>query len=102
MMSAYILVEIEVTDPIQYEEYRRVVPAIVERFGGKYRVRGGRTETLEGKRIPKRVVVLEFDSFDRAREWWSSPEYAAARKLRWDSAITEMILVEGLPPEYRP
>lgn len=100
-MAAYVLVEIEITDPVRYEEYKLMAPRVVESFGGKYLVRGGRTETLEGKRIPKRLVILQFDSFDRAEAWWSSQDYAAAKKLRQDCTITEMILVEGVPPGFK-
>ena len=94
-MSAYVIVDIEITDPVQYEDYKKLAAPTVAAFGGKYVVRGGRAEALEGDRTPGRVVVLEFPSFDRAREWWASEEYAEAKKLRHASALSEMILVDG-------
>ena len=68
-MAAYIIVEIEVTDPVGYEEYKQQAGATVEKYGGKYLVRGGATEVLEGDWQPKRIVVLEFATMERAREW---------------------------------
>ena len=95
-MSAYMIVNIEVTDPDRYAEYIKVAPASVARYGGTYIARGGRTEKLEGDYEPKRVVILEFETFDRGREWWASDEYAGPKGLRQSAAITDMILVEGV------
>lgn len=94
-MSAYIIVEIDVTDPVGYEEYKKSAGASVEKYGGKYIMRGGKTEVLEGDWKPKRIVVLEFGSMDRAREWLHCEEYAEPRKMRHRTAKTNMILVDG-------
>jgi uncharacterized protein (DUF1330 family) len=95
-MSAYIIVEIEVLDPVGYEEYKKQAGATVAQYGGKYIVRGGKTEVLEGDWKPKRVVVLEFESMQRAKEWLTCEEYREPRKMRHRTAKTNMILVEGL------
>ena len=95
-MPAYVIVDISVTDPAIYAEYMKVAPATIANFGGKYVVRGGKAERLEGEWAPRRVVVLEFPSYDRAKAWWASPEYAEARELRERSATANMIVVESL------
>jgi len=95
-MTGYIIVEIDVTDPSVYEEYRQAAGATVVAHGGKYLVRGGAAEALEGDWQPKRIVVLEFASVERARAWWSCEEYREPKKLRQKSAVTNMILVEGV------
>jgi uncharacterized protein (DUF1330 family) len=94
-MPAYIIVEIDTTDPVGYEEYKRQASATVHKYGGKYIVRGGAAETLEGDWQPKRIVILQFDSMDRAREWLNCQEYHEPRKLRHRTAKTRMILVDG-------
>ena len=95
-MSAYVIVEIDVTDPIGYEEYKKQAGATVAQHGGKYIVRGGKTEVLEGDWKPKRIVVLQFESMQRAKEWLNCEEYREPRKMRHRAAKTNMILVEGL------
>lgn len=94
-MSAYVVAEVEVTDPAVYEEYRKLVPATIAKYGGKYLVRGGAVETKEGTWQPKRLVVLEFSSMDQARKWYHSPEYAPALALRTKAARSKVLLVEG-------
>ena len=94
-MSAYVVAEVEVTDPAVYEEYRKLVPATVAKYGGKFLVRGGAIEAKEGGWLPKRFVVLEFDSMDQARKWYHSPEYAPALALRTRAARSKVLLVEG-------
>jgi len=94
-MAAYIIVELEVTDPAGFEEYRQQVPATIARYGGRYVVRGGTTETLEGGWQPKRVVVLEFASMEQAKRWYNSEEYRAPKALRFKTAVSKAILVEG-------
>ena len=94
-MTAYVIVDIDVTDPVHYEEYKKLAAPTVELYGGKYIARGGRTEVLEGTWQPHRLVILEFESLDRAKEWLNSPEYAPARALRHQYARTNMIVVEG-------
>jgi len=95
-MPAYIILEIEVTDPVGFEEYKKRAAATVEQYGGKYIVRGGACETLEGDWKPKRIVVLKFDNMERAKAWLNSPEYIEPRKQRHRTAKTRMILAEGL------
>jgi uncharacterized protein (DUF1330 family) len=95
-MPAYVVVELEVTDPVTYEEYKRVAPPSIAQYGGKYLIRGGQCDTLEGEWSPKRFVVLEFESAEQAKKWWASPEYAEAKALRQRSAKTEMFVVPGL------
>jgi uncharacterized protein (DUF1330 family) len=95
-MSAYIIVEIEILDPAGYEEYKRLASATVEKYGGRYIVRGGETEVLEGDWQPKRIVVLQFDTSQHAKDWLNSEEYREPRKMRHRTARTNMILVEGL------
>ena len=95
-MVAYVIAEVDVTDSAGYDAYRALVPATVAAYGGKFVVRGGACETLEGSWRPQRVVVLEFPSVARAKEWWSSPEYREAKALRQRTARTEMIVVEGV------
>ena len=75
-MSAYIIAEIDITDPAAYEDYRRQVPDVIARYGGKYIVRGGRVEPLEGGWSPKRIAVVEFPSMEQALKFYRSPEYA--------------------------
>jgi uncharacterized protein (DUF1330 family) len=95
-MSAYIIVEIEVTDPAGYEKYKNLAGATVEKYGGKYIVRGGKTEVLEGDWQPKRIVVLEFPNAERAKAWLNSDEYREPRKMRHATAKTRMIVVDGV------
>ena len=94
-MSAYIVVQVEVTEPAGYDEYKKMVPSSLAAFGGKFVVRGGACETLEGSWHPKRLVVLEFPSVAKAKQWWASNEYRDAKALRQRTAKTEMIVVEG-------
>ena len=94
-MTAYVIVDIEVTDPAGYEEYKRLAPAAVAACGGQYLARGGTVAILEGSWIPKRLVILEFESAARARQWLDSPEYSAARLLRHKTARTNMVVIEG-------
>ena len=94
-MSAYIVVHVEVTEPAGYDEYKKIVPSSLAAYGGKFVVRGGACETLEGSWQPRRLVVLEFPSVARAKEWWASSEYRDAKALRQRTAKTEMIVVEG-------
>ena len=94
-MSAYVIVEIDVTDPVGYEEYKKQAAATVHKYGGRYIVRGGNTEVLEGDWNPKRIVILQFDSMERAKEWLNCEEYREPRKMRHQTARTNMIVVEG-------
>jgi uncharacterized protein (DUF1330 family) len=95
-MAAYIVVQVDVKDPVRYEDYKRMVLPTLATYSGRFIVRGGRTETLEGSWKPKRFVVLEFPDMERARSWWASPEYAQAKALRQATSTTDMILAEGI------
>jgi uncharacterized protein (DUF1330 family) len=94
-MPAYVIVEVEVHDPIEYEEYKKLTPTSITAYDGKFVVRGAHTESLEGEWNPQRIVILEFPSVERAKEWWHSKEYAAAKKIRQKTAKTKMLVVEG-------
>ena len=95
-MPALIIVDIEVTDPVRYEEYKRLASASITAHGGRYLVRGGASEVLDGDWTPRRLVVLEFDSVEKAKAWRHSPEYAEAKKVRQHCARSNMIVVEGV------
>ncbi|MBI3450547.1 MAG: DUF1330 domain-containing protein [Acidobacteria bacterium] len=95
-MAAYVIVNIGVEDAASYEEYKGPAAATVTEYGGRYLARGGTAEALEGDWKPRRLVILEFPSTARAREWWNSQEYAPLKALRQRCASTEMVLVEGI------
>ena len=95
-MTAYVIVDIEVHDPIGYEEYKKLSPAAVALYGGKYIARGGKTETLEGDWSPSRLVILQFESSERAKAWLNSPEYSEVKKMRHATTRSNMIVTEGL------
>lgn len=94
-MPAYILVEILIHNPEEYEQYKKLTPAAVAAYEGKFLVRGGTAEALEGAWNPERIVVLEFPTMDRAKEWWHSEEYAPAKEIRQRTATTKMLVVNG-------
>ncbi len=95
-MAAYFIVDVDVTDAAGFEEYRKLVPATVEKYGGRFLVRGGQVEKLEGQWQPKRLVVLEFPSVEQARRWYDSEEYRDPKALRFRTARTHLILAEGV------
>jgi len=95
-MTAYAIFDVEVTDPARYEDYKKLAPPVIAAFGGRYLARGGAAEMLEGDWIPNRVVILEFPTVEKAREWLLSPEYREARALRHETARTRAIVVQGL------
>jgi uncharacterized protein (DUF1330 family) len=95
-MAAYVILDVEITDPARYEEYKKLSgPALVP-FGGRFLVRGGPVEAMEGDWHPSRVVVLEFPDAQHARAWWSSETYRPAKAIRQSASRGNMILVEGL------
>ena len=94
-MSAYVIAEIEVTDPAGYEEYRKQVLAVVTQYGGRFVVRGGKVDPKEGGWTPARIVVVEFPSLAQAQQWYDSPEYAPLIALRQKASRGKLILVEG-------
>jgi uncharacterized protein (DUF1330 family) len=95
-MTAYVIVDIHVTDPDRYEEYKKLAPPIVEMYGGKYIARGGKTETLEGDWSPTRLVILQFDNVEQAKKWHDSVEYSVPRKMRQESTISKMVVIDGV------
>jgi uncharacterized protein (DUF1330 family) len=95
-MAAYVIVETDITDPEQYERYRAATPATIAEFGGRFAVRGGDVEVLEGDWAPSRLVLVEFPSMDAVREWWESPGYRAARELRAGAATLRIVAVRGV------
>jgi uncharacterized protein (DUF1330 family) len=94
-MPAYVIAHIDVTDPERYEDYKKLSPVSIEQYGGRFLVRGPQPEVLEGDWQPRRIVILEFPSVQRAREWWASEEYAPAKALRQATSIGSMIVLEG-------
>ncbi len=95
---AYLVAHIEVHDPVAFEEYRTRVVPVIEAFGGRYLVRGGTLQTVEGAEQHRRLVILEFPSMDAARGFYQSAEYAPVLQRRLDSAASDVILVEGYTP----
>ena len=95
-MTAYVIVDIEVTDPVGYEDYKKLAAPTVALYGGKYIARGGKNEVLEGDWAPDRLVILQFETSERAKAWLNSPEYAAARPLRHKYARSKMVVVDGV------
>jgi uncharacterized protein (DUF1330 family) len=94
-MAAYVVVEVEVTDPVRYEEYRKTVLPTLVAYGGRFLVRGGKLEVLEGSWLPKRLVIIEFPDVATAKAWWASAEYANPKAIRQSASHTEMIVVQG-------
>jgi uncharacterized protein (DUF1330 family) len=95
-MPAYLISRITVTDPQKYEEYKKAAPEAIRRYGGRYLVRGGEVEVLDGSHDGRRLVVLEFPSIEDVRKFWNSPEYAEAKKLREGAATMDAWAVPGL------
>jgi uncharacterized protein (DUF1330 family) len=95
-MAAYVIAQVEITDPQAFERYRAEVPATLTAFGGRFIVRGGASEMLEGDWQPKRLVIIEFPDRATAKAWWSSQAYAAPKALRQRSAHTELIIIDGV------
>ena len=95
-MPAYMLARVEVTDPEQYKKYTAVSPGVIEQFGGRFVVRGGESVTVEGPEETRRLVVVEFPSVERARAFYDSPEYQAAKALRVDAGHAQFVIVDGV------
>lgn len=95
-MAAYVIAQVEITDPQAFERYRAEVPATLAAFGGRFIVRGGASETLEGDWQPKRLVIIEFPDRATAKAWWASQAYAGPKALRQRSARTELIVIDGV------
>jgi uncharacterized protein (DUF1330 family) len=95
-MAAYVVVEVEVQDPVRYEEYRKTVAPTLAAYGGRFLVRGGQVHLLEGSWSPKRLVIVEFPDVATAKAWWASAEYANPKAARQSASHTKMIVVEGI------
>lgn len=95
-MSGYIVAMIDVKDMEQYKNYMALTPAIIEKYGGKFLTRGGQTQLLEGKQPGGRMVLLEFPTYQAALDFYNSPEYQAAIKVREGAAEATFMALEGL------
>ncbi len=94
-MSAYLIAQARVTEPEHYETYKRLAQLAVEKYRGRYIVRGGATALLEGEWRPPRLVILQFESADQAKAFYASPEYQSAKQARQGAASMNMLVVEG-------
>ena len=98
-MTAYVISEIEVRDPDGFEAYRTLAAKTIAQYGGRYLVRGGKAELAEGNLPPKAIVVVEFPTMARLKEWYASAEYAEALKIRANALERRLLFVEGVPPQ---
>ena len=94
-MPGYVLAEIEITNPDGYKEYSTMVPATIRQYGGRFLVRGGNSQVLEGDWPQRRRVIIEFPSFEQARKWFDSPEYQKPKALRQANSNGRLLLLEG-------
>ena len=95
-MSVYVVIDIVVKNTEGYEEYKRLAPPTITAYGGKYIARGGATENLEGNWQPNRIVIIEFERIEKAKQWLDSEEYKTAKALRHKYATSNTIVVEGV------
>ena len=95
-MPAYVIAHIDVQDPVRYEDYKKMSPISIQKFGGRFIARGGQAEVLEGTWQPKRLVLLEFPSVEVAKQWWASEDYRPAKELRQATSVGDMIVLEGI------
>ncbi|MBW7970889.1 DUF1330 domain-containing protein [Bradyrhizobium sp. BR 10289] len=98
-MPAYVISEVEMRDPEGFEAYRALAAKTIAQYGGRYLARGGAAEVVEGDPPPKTIIVVEFPSMARAREWYASPEYGEALKLRRTALERRLMFVEGMVPD---
>lgn len=96
-MPAYVIADIRVADPVRFEEYKRLAAASIAQYGGKYIARGGKSAKLEGEWTPNRLVILQFESYERVKQWYDSPEYRPAMELRRTIASSNLVLLDGMP-----
>jgi uncharacterized protein (DUF1330 family) len=95
-MSAYVFANVRVTDSAGFDDYRQRVPASIAAFGGRYLVRGGATEVMEGDWQPNRLIVLEFPDVATVKAWYRSPAYQQLLEIRQRTAITDFAIIEGV------
>ena len=91
-MPAYVIATVDVRDPVRYEDYRKMVLPTITAYGGRFIARGGKTQVLEGHWQPNRLVIVEFPTFDQAKAWWASAEYAEARA----TSDGTLVVIEGV------
>jgi uncharacterized protein (DUF1330 family) len=96
-MAAYVISDVEFLDAVQVERYRLLAQAAIAKYGGRYLARGGAVEPVEGEWRPERIIIVEFPTMERAREWYGSREYALALEVRRTALERNLIFVEGVP-----
>jgi uncharacterized protein (DUF1330 family) len=96
-MPAYVVVSVDIRDPVRYEDYKTIVPGSLAPYGGRFLVRGGQVHVREGHWNRDRFVILEFPTLERAQAWYDSPEYAKAKALRHATSTADLFMVEGVP-----
>ena len=101
-MKAYVIANINVTNPERYKDYVKLTPGSIAPFGGRFIARGGRCEKLEGETPANRMVMIEFPSYQKAKAWYDSAEYRAAIPIRQSASTGTLILVEGVEPAGTP
>ena len=94
-MAGYVIADIDVTDPVAYQGYAKLTPEIIAKYGGKFLVRGGEAEVVEGTWTPNRLVVIEFESLEQAKKFYDSDEYRPVKAIRHKTAVSNMVIVEG-------
>jgi len=94
-VPAYLIASVDVKDPVRYADYRNMVMPTIAAYGGRFLARGGKVDILEGDWQPTRLVIVEFPSVERAKAWWSSPEYADAKALRQATSKGTLVVIEG-------
>ena len=97
-MAAIYIAQTQITDPVPFEKYRKEAAVTIAKYGGEYLVRGGAVEIMEGTWDPKRLVVVKFDSMERAKEWYNSPDYSKVRLLRRNAVHYNSVVAEGYQP----
>ena len=95
-MAAYVIADVDVKDPVRYEDYRKMVLPTITAYGGRFLARGAKVDTLEGPWHPKRLVIVEFPSVERAKAWWASSVYAEAKALRQATSHGSLVVIEGV------
>jgi len=95
-MKGYVIVDIEILDQGKFQNYRQMAAASIELYGGRYIVRGGSIQALEGDWRPERLTIIEFESVEKAKAWYDSPEYAPAKQIRQEASRLKILIVEGI------
>ena len=98
MLPGYVVAEVDVTDPATFQKYAEKTPGTVAQYGGHYIIRGGKNTSIEGD-APKRFVVIQFETVEKAKAWEDSPEYNAVKPIRHSSAKSRVFIIEGAPAQ---